>query len=179
MHIYTINDLSDSKVVNILKNGLSEITDARIIKNYHPDHTEFSGNLFYILDQGRYKNGLGNYFVIVDDNENYVASAGWNQYELDPTIALLLTRMYVSTTYRTQYHIANYILPKILDEVKEYEHLWATWNLHNNTMSKWFSRYEESKSTALWPEIYKKFKPIGKKIIYHTEQYVDEYKEDV
>ena len=177
MNIYTINDLSNDKVVNALKNGLSEITDERIIKNYHPDYTHFSGNLFYILEHGRYNKG--NYFVITDDYDNFIASAGWYQYELDTSIALLLTRMYVSLKHRTQYHIGNYILPKILDEVKGYENLWVTWNNHNDAISKWFDRADRGKSTALfnnWPDIYKKFKPIGKKIIYYTEQHVAEFR---
>jgi hypothetical protein len=176
MHIYTINDLSNVKVVNILKNGLSEISNPQIIKNYHPDYTDFTGNLFYILEYGRYKRG--NYFVIADEHDNFIASAGWNQYEDDPLIALICTRMYVNTKYRTQYYVGNYILPKILEEVKEYKHAWVTWNNHNDAISKWFDRSLEGRSAALfnnWPEIYKKFKPIGKKIIYHTEQNVAEF----
>jgi hypothetical protein len=38
-------------------------------------------------------------------------------------------------------------------------------------------RKEKNKRAALfndWPEVYKNFKPIGKKTIYYTEQYVVE-----
>jgi len=176
MNIYTINDLSNIKVIDILKKEFSQITDSDIISNYHPDYAQTPGNLFYILEQGRYQ--VGKYFVIVDDADGFIASAGWNQYELDASVALLLTRMYVSPRHRTQYYIGNHVLPIVLEEVADYKHQWITCNEHNSMIYQWFSRSALGKRTAMfdnWPKIYKKFKPIGKKTIYYTQQYVAEF----
>jgi hypothetical protein len=175
MKIYSINDLSNSKVVDILKKEFSKILDLDIITNYHPDYSQTVGNLFYILEHGRYK--IGKYYIIVDDDDNFIASSGWNQYEFDSSVALLLTRMFVNPKYRTQYYIGNYVLPIMIDETSNYEFQWITCNEHTSMIYKWFDRAAQGKRTAIfndWPEIYKKFKPIGKKTIYYTEQYVAE-----
>jgi hypothetical protein len=57
--------------------------------------------------------------------------------------------------------------------------LYITANGYNSAIYQWFVRANEGKSPGLfsdWPDIYKNFKPIGKKNIYYTEQYVIEYK---
>jgi hypothetical protein len=178
MNIYTINDLSNVKVIEILKKEFSQITDPDIISNYHPDYAHVPGNLFYILEQGRYL--VGKYYVIVDADDKFVASAGWNRYELDHTVALLLTRMYVSPQHRTQYYIGNLVLPNMLVEAADYQHKWITCNEHNSMIYQWFYRASQGRRTTMftnWPDIYKKFKPIGKKTIYYTEQYVAKFNE--
>jgi hypothetical protein len=176
MVLHSINDLSNQHVVEMLKNNLSLIKDPTIISNYHPDYTSTPGNLFYILNEGRYQ--IGNYFVIEEAGE-YIASAGWNEYELDNDIALMLTRMYTAPKFRMNYHVGNNILPIALGEVTNYEKIWITCNEHNRAIYDWFSRVEHGRRGGLfndWPELYRRFKPIGKKNVYYTEQYVAEYK---
>jgi hypothetical protein len=176
MIIHEVHDLSNRYVNDIMYYGLSKVTDKNAIRNYHPDYANEPGNLFAILDNGRYKEGHGKYFVIEEDG-NYICSAGWNEYDLDPTIAFALTRMYTNPNYRGQYIIGNNILPMTLSETLKYKNVWMTVNRHNKIMYSWFVRASQNKSTALfndWPEIYKKFKPIGKKLIYNTPQYVVE-----
>jgi hypothetical protein len=178
MHIREIHDLTDTKTIDILKHGLSEICQENIIKNYHPDYSNTAGNLFYILEQGRYRREYGKYFVITDTNDKYMCSVGWNQYDLDSSVALLLTRMYIQPKYRAQYIIGKNLLPKMIQEATSYSKLWITVNQHNLTIYKYFERADQNKRTAFfndWPEIYKQFKPIGKKTIYYTEQGVAEY----
>jgi hypothetical protein len=175
MIIHEIHDLSNSIVTNLLSKELSKITDETYIKNYHPDYIDTPGNLFCILKQGRYVNG--NYYVIEED-KRYICSAGWNEYELDSNIALMLTRLYITPEHRAKYHAGNYILPKALVEVKRYKHVWITCNEYNKAIYHWFDRANKGKRTGLfndWPDIYRKFVPIGKKDIYYTEQYVAEY----
>ena len=175
MQVHEIHDLSNIAVINLLKSSLKDITDDKIIKNYHPDYSNTPGNLFYILREGRYQ--LGKYFVVTIDNK-YVCSAGWNEYELKSDIALLLTRMYIIPEYRTKYIIGNNILPLCIQEANAYNHLWITANEHNRSIYAYFERASQNKRTTIfndWPEIYKRFKPIGKKIIYYTEQWVAEY----
>ena len=175
MIIHEIHDLSNSIVTNLLSKELSKITDETYIKNYHPDYIDSPGNLFCILKQGRYVNG--NYYVIEED-ERYICSAGWNEYELDSNIALMLTRLYIVPEHRAKYHAGNYILPRALEEVKRYKHVWITCNEYNKAIYHWFDRANKGKRTGLfndWPDIYRKFVPIGKKDIYYTEQYVAEY----
>ena len=106
MKIYTIQDLTNLKVLKILELGLMSVVDTHILKNYHPDYKNDSANLFYILEQGRYK--IGKYFVITDQNDNYIASAGWNEY--DDNTALCLTRMYISPNYRSNFMIGEFII---------------------------------------------------------------------
>lgn len=178
MLIHEIHDLSNRYVTDLLKHGLSHIDDTSYISNYHPDYENSPGNLFNALLTGRYRSGHGKYYVIEEEGK-YVASAGWNEYDLDTSVALLLTRMYTMPAYRMNYHVANNILPIALDEVKNYEHIWFTCNEYNKKIYNWFIRVSEGKRGALfndWPDIYKNFKPIGKKYIYYTEQYVMEYK---
>jgi hypothetical protein len=178
MIIHSIHDLTDQVLVNLLKKGLSTVTNPKYIENYHPDFSNQPGNLFYILDQGRYRKGHGKYFIVEEDGK-YICSAGWNEYDFDKNIALLLTRMYTEPKYRMNYYVANNILPLALKEAKDYKHIWFTCNEYNKKIYDWFVRVEQGKLGGLfnnWPDIYKQFKPIGKRIVYNTDQYVAEYK---
>ena len=177
MKIYTIHDLSNLHVINILKKEFNKITDTNIISNYHPDYSDTAGNLFYILQAGRYRLSKGKYWVM-EENGEYLGSAGWNEYELDTDVALVLTRTYVPKKFRGQYLLANHLLPMMLQETSNYQKTWLTVNEHNDVLYQWFLRSSENKRPALfnnWPQIYKKFYPIGKKDIYYTQQYVLEY----
>lgn len=175
--VHEIHDLSDPYVTALLESGLSNIKDDNLAKNYHPHFmNEFSGNLFCILQNGRYRKGKGKYYVI-ENLGKYVCSAGWNEYEDDHTVAFALSRMYVAPEYRGDYPVGTYILPKTIRETRKYKNIWLTVNEHNKVIYSWFERSLEKKATALfndWPEIYRQFKPIGKKTIYTTTQYIME-----
>ena len=170
MIIHEINDLSNTHVISLLQRGLSECTES--VQNYHPDHSDNNANLFYALDNGRYREGNGKYYVIEEDGK-YVCSAGWNEYE--PDTVLMLTRMYILPEYRMKYHISTYILPPALEEVTHYKNVWISFNEYNLGMYKWFERVDQGKRGGLfndWPDIYRRFKPIGLKTINYTKQYV-------
>ena len=171
MKIHIVQDLSNSKILGILESGLGSVTEEHILKNYHPTYKNDPANLFYILDQGRYK--IGKYFIITDDSDNYVASAGWNKYNDD--IALCLTRMYVTPKHRSSFVVGKILLPKIFDETASYTKLWMTVNDYNKPLYDWFVRNQRIDSIGNWPKLYKKFKPIGQKMINYTIQYVVEY----
>lgn len=176
MIVNEIHDLSDTRIVDIMAQGLSKITDEDLIMNYHPDYHNQPGNLFYIIKYGRYRKGYGKYYVIEEDNK-FICSAGWNEYETDPSIAFALTRMYIDPDYRGQYIVAEHILSKTLKETKDYAKIWLTVNKYNKRLYDWFVRASQNKRTALfndWPDVYRNFKPIGEKTIYNTEQYVVE-----
>jgi hypothetical protein len=178
MQILYIQDLSNSLAINILEKGLQSITDPKLVKNYHPDYKEDPANLFYILKNGRYSQNHGKYFIITDDNSNYIASAGWNEYDLNTNVALLLTRMYIVPEYRTQYIIGKNILSQMIIETNNYQKRWITVNNYNRLIYTYFERASQAKSTTLfndWPEIYRRFKPIGNHLVYYTEQWVAEY----
>jgi hypothetical protein len=178
MIIHEIHDLSNTIAIDVLKRGLSKISEELHLKNYHPDFSENTSNLFCILKNKRYIKGK--YYVIEEDN-NYICSAGWNEYELDPNIALMMTRFYVMPEYRKKYYATSYILPKALEEVKNYKHIWMSMNEYNKSLYTWFDRASQGKLPGLfnyWPDIYRKFYPIGKHDIYYTEQYVVEYRND-
>lgn len=176
MQIHEIHDLSNNKIVSLLEQGLSKITDENLLANYHPDYKHHNSNLFYIIGYGRYRKGFGKYYIIEEDNK-FICSAGWNEYETDPSIAFALTRMYIDPFYRGQYLVAQHILSKTLNETKQYAKIWLTVNKYNKRLYDWFVRAGQNKRTALfndWPEVYRKFKPIGEKTIYNTTQYVVE-----
>lgn len=181
MILHKIHDLSNNYVVNLLKHGLSTVSDPDIIKNYHPDFSNYSGNLFFILGNGRYTENVGAYYIL-EDNNMYVGSAGWNEYEYDRTIAFALTRMYTTKKYRGNFVIANNILPHTLKDTSKYSKVWLSVNEHNKVIYQWFLRTHNNKRAALfnnWPEVYKNFKPIGEMIIYNTPQFVVELKRGI
>ena len=172
-HIYEINDLSNQKVIEILKSGITAdmFDNNHQAENYLYSQRDKSSNLFYILDHGRYQ--IGKYFVITDQQDNFIASAGWNYYSNDT--ALVLTRMIVHPRYRTQFIIGSEILPKIIEQTSSYNKVWITANDYNKSIYHWFERASQNKSTALhkdWPAIYKRFKPIGQHLVNHTLQWV-------
>ena len=172
IHVHEIHDLSNTYVVDLLKKGLNSIIDESYQQNYHPNYSDVPGNLFCILENGRYRKGKGKYYVIEEDGK-YVCSAGWNEYDQDT--ALMSTRMYILPEHRVKYHIATYILPVALKEATHYKNIWISFNKYNLTMYKWFERVDQGKKGGLfndWPDIYRRFKPIGVKTIYNTKQYV-------
>jgi len=177
MQLHQLHDSSNTFVMKLLEESFSNITDLNIIKNYHPNYSDDPANIFYILNDvnGRYHRGC---YYVLEDNGEYVCSAGYNQYDLDQTIALALTRAYVNPKYRANYYMGEYILPKIIEHTTLYKHLYITADSYNSAIYQFFVRANEGKRTAIfndWPDIYRKFKPIGKKSIYYTEQFVAEY----
>jgi hypothetical protein len=153
----------------MLVDEFSAITDENIIKNYHPDYRGNTANIFHILDTSdRYKRGC--YYVVENDGE-FVCSAGWNEYGLDNTIALALTRAYVAPKYRGTFPMAEHILPQIIEATAKYREVLITVNDYNATMYQAFVRAHEGKHNT-WPEVYGKFKPAGIRSIYYTQQYV-------
>ncbi len=170
MLIHKIHDLSDTYAVSILEEGLANIPEANLVNNYSPNHRDSNSNLFYILNEGRYRDGA---YYIVEKDGKYVCSSGWNKY--NDTTALVLTRSYVAKEYRTQYLMASMLLPTMIEETSSYEHTWLTCNKNNPILYEWFVRAQQGKRTAIysdWPEIYKRFKPIGEMNIYYTQQLV-------
>lgn len=181
MYLHAIHDLSNSYIKLLLTKGLSKVTDETFLKNYHPDYSNESQNLFYILndENGRYRKGC---FYVLENKGEYICSAGWNELDTDSNTALLLTRMYTAPEHRVHYYHATYILPRLIEETKHYERQWVTMNTYNKKIYNWFLRKEEGKSPGLfndWPDIYRNFIPIGKKTIYNTEQYVAEYRNEL
>jgi hypothetical protein len=177
MEVHRINDLSNTHVTNLLVSAFSNIQEERLIHNYNPDYRSNPANIFYILSDvnGRYKNGT--YYVVENEGE-YVCSAGWNEYEIDRSIALALTRAYVHPKYRALYIMGKEILPLILSETTKYDRVWITADEHNKSIFNRFYRKNKGMRSELfgkWPEIYDNFVAKGKQIIYNTEQYVIEY----
>ena len=174
MLIHQIRDLSDTKVIKILEQGLQNVTESELIKNYHPDYKSENSNLFYILKNNRFK--IGNYYVMEEDN-NYIGSSGWNWYKDD--IALVLTRTYIIQKYRLRKLMTTNILPLVLEDSKPYSKLWITCNEYNKIIFKGLTRIQQGRATGLknnWDKIYSNFIPIGIKTVNFTDQYVAEYK---
>lgn len=176
MILHEIHDSSNQKIINLLKSTFSNITEERLIKNYHPDFSTFPGNFFAILEEGRFHKNNGKYLVLVDDGK-YMASSGWNIYAEDFEVALLLTRTYTDPSQRGNYNLAKHLLPKILSETNGFKRRWVTMNFHNEKIYKLFNHLSEHKHSDRLDNLslYKKFKPIGTRTIYNVDQYVVEY----
>ena len=175
MKVYEINDLSDTKVIDILKSSITEdlLANEQQLENYLYSCKDKPANLFYKLENGVYTDS--SYFVIVDDDDNYIASSGWYKYNTDT--ALVMTRMLITLNYRTKYLVAPKLLPLMIEGARDFKHIWITFNEYNKPLYDWFVRNYEGKTPAVggkWPEIYKRFKPIGKKVVNNVEQYVVE-----
>ncbi len=172
--VYQINDLTNKKVVDILKNSITKnMVKDNLEMNYLYEYRDNPANLFHILENGRYRRG--SYYVVTDSNDRYIASAGWNHY--DDNTALLLTRMLVVPEHRGSYVLAKTVLQQMIDQSSQYKNQWITFNHYNITLYRWFERIDAGKRGALfnnWPDIYARFKPIGQREINHTMQYVVE-----
>lgn len=173
MKIYEINDLSNGRVVNILKSGLTEslFKKTKLYENYLYSYKDSPANIFNMLKNGKYSVGM--YYVLADENDNYIASSGWYHYNKDT--ALVLTRMLVTPKYRTSYIVGHELLPLMIERTSPYSNVWITCNEYNKSIYDWFSRSSEGKSPSLyrnWPEVYKKFKPIGQHTVNGIPQYV-------
>lgn len=177
MIAYPIHEFSTNYASNLLMQGLSEVNEEWCIKNYHPDFRENPANIFYILsNEGRYRKGHGCYYVFEEDNK-FVSCFGWNEYELDPQIALIFTRLYTIPFYRTRQLHHNY-LDIVLTESNQYPVIYATYNLYNKKMYDRYLYYQKNGKNKLgnYVKLYDKFTPIGIKDVYYTPQYVCEYR---
>lgn len=176
MIIHSIHDNQPSTAFELLKSEFVKINDDNSKENYNPRYAAIPGNFFYDLRNGKYQKGQGNYYVIEIDGE-FVCSAGWHHY--DESTALLLTRMYVGEKFRNYQLGGKEILPLLLEESAGYARRWITCNEHNKTIYNMFVRLQRTDKTApsQWPILYKKFKPIGEHIVYHTRQWVGEYED--
>lgn len=174
VNVHKIHNLKNVTIIKILEEGLNNIKEQHLIENYSIDKKDSPANLFYQLNNGRFSNGA--YYVIEKDNK-YIASAGWNRYDNDT--ALILVRAYTISEFRTQSLLADLLLPDMLNSCKDYKNIWITCNKYNKAIYNWFYRNSIGKSTTIsnkWSDIYKNFEPIGIKTINYTEQYVIQYK---
>jgi len=170
MIVHNIKDLSNSHVIKLLEDGLRNVSKDHLLENYHPNNKHNSANLFYLLENRRFLNG--NYYVLEDKNGEYAGSAGWNQF--NDEIALGLVRTYIIPKYRAQYLMVQHFLPAILEETKNFKKVWLTFNEYNKKIYDIIVLMNQGKSIS-WPNEYKKFSPIGTKLVYNTLQYVVEY----
>lgn len=176
MLIHSIKDNSNIFLLDFLKQNFSKISEPNLIKNYHPDFSNESGNFFNILKNGRFNEGK--YFVL-EDAGIYCGSAGWHPYHYDnELVALGLVRCYLPKEYRRKWLLSKYFLPNILEETSNFKKIWLTFNEYNKGLYKGFELLSQGRNVGLgesWPKVFSKFIPIGKKTIYFTEQFVVEY----
>jgi hypothetical protein len=171
MQIHKFNEFDKNKFTEILKKYFSTISDENYIKNYHPNFSESPENIFFLLTNKLYSSDYGSYFLVTH-NDEYICSGGWLKYSQLENTALLLTRAYVNPSYRGKFYLAEFILPKCIEETKNYENKFITINQYNISLMKGFLRSGISNN---WPSIYKKFNYIGIQNINYTDQFVFKY----
>jgi len=170
--IHEIHDLENRYVTDLLVKGLSESTSTI----YNPNYSDKLGNIFFILDQRRFAEGRGTYYVM-EKNGEMICSTGWNEYDLDPTIALGFTRLYVPEKHRRNFYASQYLTDKILDATQDYDKLWLAHgqdSLHLYDRYVYFHEHGKNKHES-YSNFYSRFKPIGELEIYYTKQWVVEY----
>lgn len=172
--IINIYDDSKSEGLSLLRESLDLSTsDEYFLRNYHPSYDSIPSNLFKLLKKGRYREGA--YQIVVMEGR-YVASAGWHHYENG---IIALSRAYIAEAYRGMPVLAECLLPGILSVSDEKMcPTWMTFNDSNRSIYEAFSRAMKNQSATVsfkWPEIFRKFRPIGKKEIFGYSQYVVEY----
>lgn len=176
MVIHELHDDQETPGFVLLRQGLEQLPEQNLAINYHPHFAKDTANLFYLLNTGRYSLGSGCYFVLEKEGQ-YIGSAGWNVYS--DSIVLCLTRAYFVKEHRHQYYMAEYLLPKIFEQTKMFNTFWITCNDYNKNIYDGLSRMQSGRSVGLynsWPNIYKKFVPVGTRLVNNTPQYVAEYK---
>lgn len=174
MVIYELQSDQECQGLTLLKQGLEKIQEQDLAINYHPHFSNDPANIFYLLKHGRYASGC--YFVLEDQGQ-YIGSAGWNVY--NDSIVLCLTRAYFVKEYRHRYYMAEYLLPKIFEQAHTYNTFWITCNDYNKKIYDGLVRLQQNKSSGMynsWPDVYRKFVPIGSRIVNNSVQYVAEYK---
>jgi hypothetical protein len=171
MNLYSLTNLNNASTVDLLRNSITAdmFDKEELLPNYLYEYKDNPANLFNNLAAGRYT--YGRYYVLTDDTNKFVASAGWHPY--NNNTALALTRMLVAPNYRATYVVGKEILPSIIKETKQFERVWITCNEYNRAIYDWFSTGKSMGGN--WPSIYKNFKPIGQHLVNHTLQYVAEH----
>jgi hypothetical protein len=167
--IHELHDINDLMVDFLIK-SLIEANDSNISKNYHPEHRNYSGNLFNLLSQGRYSKGKGAYYVL-EENEEFITSGGWNQYDFDSEVSLIFTRFYVAPKFRSKFIFTKILFDKIIEQTINYKYVYITVNESNKKFYDLVSKLYIGEKVNL-PKVFACFKPIGIKNIYYTPQYV-------
>jgi hypothetical protein len=160
MIIHQIKDLSNEYVTSLLIEGLLLEKD----QNYNPYSNTVNQNIFSKLRTNFFEKG--NYIVLEDEN-GYVGSSGW--YEYDKDTAIVFVRTFLRKDMRQQHLLSKYFLPEFFNI--KYKKLWITINEHNRMLVRGFTRPSIG---FKWHDDFKKFKPIGKKYINGMDQYIIE-----
>jgi len=171
MKLYSLTDSRDATIIKLLQTSITAdmFDKEELLPNYLYEHKDNPANLFNNIASGRYAHGR--YYVLTDDNNKFIASAGWHPYTSDT--ALALTRMLVAPEYRASYVVGREILPSIMKETRFFNKVWITCNEYNRAIYDWFRTGKSISGN--WPNVYKSFKPIGQHVVNHTLQYVAEH----
>ena len=184
--IYQLNDLSNQEYVDRLKDTLASIP----IKEYKGGEVNYlyaykdtSGNLFRILDEGRFKSGA--YYLITDNEDNFVVGTGWHMYqhEEEGEVAILCSRSILATKYRNTTIFPTTIQPPIIEQIKLKKPSGKIWQTFNGRTARLINiilhpKYLDPTHKAHDPLYWKtgaKFNYIGKRTVFYTEQEVIEF----
>ena len=201
--IYQLNDLSNTENVNRLKDAMASIPVENfrgMEQNYVYEHKDTPGNLFCILDEGRYLNGA--YYILTDKDDNFMAASGWYMYqdETEGEVALALTRTIIHPNSNADLHfqltknhnrgllpdflldigvIRNYMFLPIIAEIKTKHQgkIWQTVN-EKNYGFVWLLNRESKKENSTYYKVLDdtgvkyRWIPAGKRIVHYTMQHI-------
>jgi hypothetical protein len=143
------------------------------IANYEPKNHLSNTNLFYLLNSGRYHSGD---FYMLFEEGNFVGCSGWFEHEGS---IIAMSRAYLALKYRSQSVLAQSLLPLIISLNKDRRlPIIMTFNENRRQVYECFERIQAGKSFLLgqeWPEVFKLFKPKGKKKLFGYDQYIVEF----
>lgn len=200
-NIYQLNDLSNIENVNRLKDAMNSIPSQGFRwneNNYLYEHKDTPGNLFRILDEGRFLSGA--YYILTDKEDNFKASTGWYMYqdETEGEVAMSFARSIVHPNFRNLGKplanqslmnidnvgmIRDYLFLPIIEEIKSVHQgkIWQSINKQNRGFV-WKAERDKKNENYYYKPIDEqgtkyRLNYIGDRYIHYTWQYVLELEE--
>ena len=186
-NVYKLTNLSNLENVTKVKDEMAAIPikECRVKEsNYIYECRDVPGNLFKVLDEGRFQNGA--YYIMTTKENNFVASVGWHLYTYeDGREIALISRAIVHPTYRHLRALSNYLLNPIINSIRENcsNKIWVAFNEHNMPLLHYWQRqnrhqrYINDSASTSWQQLKNmvpNFNYIGIKNINYVDQHVVE-----
>jgi GNAT superfamily N-acetyltransferase len=136
--------------------------------NYSLDWKCRPASLLNQLFAGKYHRP--NDYIFLIENEELIAGAGFYRYTED--VALCMTRLFVLPEYKHQGRAAQ-LLAYQLDLMRSLgcKKAWITFNDYNKPLYDAFVQDRDGFRMKMFPDLWREFTPIGKRVINNVEQY--------
>lgn len=132
-----------NKILNYCRNAFLEKDEPSHVNMYSSDWENDVASLPYLIYcSNRFKNGNGDMFALLDQDNNICALSGVNISDFDRNVALAGVRTWLNKKLRGEFFIGRYLLPEHLSWAKS-QHLKTvalTLNDYNKRLLPYFKR---------------------------------------